>query len=425
MVHPEIILAIAVALPVQESDASRVQSLLKDLSDLATRIDAGSAKLAEVRRKDQQPDKAMREIRELLHRDSKLIPKVNEFIRSENEPLAARMIALFATAEPSSQELVLLHCSILDDPPDMNMAQAVLFGYYIACDSRHEDQWREDLLSILPHFGCSPNYRAQGNDLGGHRMQLLFTFNHAPKGVDYRPLLRSLVGFLEKEKHASFRWRIAMAAKMVKEMAVWGPDRIRFAKLVESTYLEGKDGWGAALEALADRGGHCGPDQLEILGRGLANLDAKRKTDVLGEVARNFGHEMFRPPFRDCLDETIEYMGKPRTQNEPMTSTEWSICAMLIRQSLDDSWAERLLIKSSSVTLRRKAIGVMSSLCQTTDRFEWARFARFLERMLSDPDDQVQKAAMHFLEEAISRKTPLFDAARSEELRRKLAASKR
>jgi hypothetical protein len=366
----------------------------------------------------------MRALREMLHRDAKLIPSVLEFIRSGKQPLSARVLAVFSTAGPASQELVLFHCSILDDPPDVNLAQAVLFGYYIARGGEQEHEWWGDLMEVMPYFGCSKNYSPPQSAFGDMRGQLLFRFDEAPQGVNYLPLLRSLVGFLEKEKHASLRYRIEMASNLVRQMDVRGPERIRFAKLVEKTYLDGGEGWRSALEALADRSGHCGPDQFEILGRGLARLDGKRKTDVLGEVARNWGVEVFRPPFRDCLEEVIDYMGKQRTQNEPMTGCEWSICAILIRQSLDATWAERLLIKSPSATLRRKSAMVLQNLCQTTDRFEWKRYARLLERMIGDPDTEVRHFAIGTLQEALSRKAPPFEAVRAEELRRHVPEKK-
>ncbi|HTF56859.1 MAG TPA: hypothetical protein VK661_06470, partial [Planctomycetota bacterium] len=390
-----LIVALAAALPAQDSGESRVQAILGEISTLASRIDAGELTLTEARRKESQPDKGMAEVRLLLQKEPGLVTRVSEFVRSDKHPAAARMIALFATARPGCQELVGLHCSLLDDPVDAQMAQAVLVGYYIGCSSRDgEDQWREDLLEVLPALGCSANYRLPGQEISPP-MRIIhgFDFNNAPKGVDYRPLLRSLLGFLEKDRYPALRWRITMAESMVKELSPMGPDRIRFAKVVATLYLKGGEGWRAALEALASSRGFCGPDQLEILGRGLAAFDSEKRTDVLGEVAQNWGSEVFRPPFRDYFDDAIEYMGKPRSQNEPFRSTEWTICSMLIRQSLDDSWAERLLIKSPSVTLRRKAANVAASLAQGIDSLEWPRFLRYLLRMLDDPDAQVRSTA--------------------------------
>jgi len=412
------------AVPVQDQDETRVRTLLKELSELAGRIDAGKIKLPEARQNESQPDKNMGELRDILHKDRKLAILVLEFIRTAKEPVAARVIAVLALAQPAHQDLIVMLCSILDDPPNVHLAEAVMVGYLDHPNDKM-DRWRKHLLELLPHLGCSSNYQLPENQFGMGEPRWDFSFANPPKGIDYRPLLRSLLGLLEKDKYSSLRWRIPMAARLVREVSPMGPDRIRFAKLVATVYLGGGEGWRVAMEALASSHGSYGPDQLEILGRGLAGLDAAKTTDVLGEVAQNWGHEVFRPPFRDHFDDAIEYMGKPRTQNEPMRSTEWSICAMLIRQSLDDRWAERLLIKSPSATLRRKAAGVLHSLGQTTDRFEWKRFSGFLERMLSDADPEVRRAAIGTLDQALSRKEPPFDAARVVELRRKLDASNR
>lgn len=408
----------------QDGDGPRVRVLLKELSDLAGRIDAGKVKLTEARRDESQPDKIMRELRELMHQDARLVPQVLEFVRAAKEPLAAKLIVILALAQPEQQHLVSMTCLFLDDPPDVSLVQGVLAGFLHASNG-DIDKWRTHQLELLVHLGCSSNYGFPERHWGMGEPVGEFSFANPPKGVDYRPLLRSLLGLLEKNKFPSMRWRIPMAAKLVREVAPMGPDRIRFAKLVATVYLGGGEGWRAAMEALASSGGFCGPDQLEILGRGLAGLDLAQKTAVLGEVAQNWGHEVFRPPFSDCFEDAIEHMGKPRSQNEPMTSTEWAICAMLIRQSLNDGWAERLLIKSPSVTLRSKAAGVLASLGQTTDRFEWKRFSGFLERMLADPDPGVRQSAIGTLHQALSRKEPPLDKARAEVLRKKLAALNR
>jgi len=260
------------------------------------------------------------------------------------------------------------------------------------------------------------------------RSQDDFSFANAPKGVNYHALLRSIIILLEGNKFPALRYRLAMAEQMIRETRLQGGDRRRFEKLTEKIYLEGKEGWRPAMEMLAGGREFYGADPLEILGNGLAGFTPDQRSEVIGEVVRCRPLEALRPPFRDYLDEAVEIIGTEPKDTIPSArhgSNDTRILYFLIHQSLDDSWAERLLIKSKSIRLRRLSSELLHGSCESSDRYQVNRYSKFLERMIKDPDGIVVGNARAALRKALERKPAVFDEARAEELWHLLGLSKR
>jgi hypothetical protein len=402
-----------------------LQQRLRELSELARRIDSGETTLVEAQTKNQQPDRAMEAIRDQLHRDSGLMPTFLAFIRSEEHSLGARVIALLSITQPTSQDLIVALGKVLEDPPNLHLAQAVFLGFQEGPGpGERVEAWRPEVLRWLTILGCGAGYRPQPDprDVRGGRIHHGFSFRNAPKGISYHPLLASILTLLEKDKHVSLRYRMTMAAQMIDELHVRGGEQIRFERLVEKFFVEGKEGWRTAMTLLIEGKGVI-VDTMEIFGNALARFTPDQRSEVIGEVVRNRPIEAMRPPFRDYLDETVEIIGtesKNTGPNARHASNDSRVLHFLLSQSLDDTWAERLLIKSKSVHLRRTSSYLVLRSCEAGNRFEVSRYSKFLERMVQDPDGTVVGNARAALKKALERKPAVFDDARAEELRSRL-----
>src|SRR6266850_2395934 len=135
------------------------------LSELARSIDRGEATLSEIHAMDGRPDYLMSSLRRLFRENPETAPRLLRYLRSSEEPIAARVMAVMALSHLWTEPAVEFLGDLLKRPPDLKLAGAVMYGYFIAGFDT-EPYWG-DLLTNLTALGLPSSYSYGNGGIGG------------------------------------------------------------------------------------------------------------------------------------------------------------------------------------------------------------------------------------------------------------------
>ncbi len=291
-----------------------LDSALKRLTEIVRLIDEGEATLTALGDVC-QPNHFMTIIRKRFREDPESEPRLRAYLRSPDELIAARVIAAFALSHLWTESAVRVLDELLIDPPDLKLAGAAIMGYFICQFGEDRPNWG-DTYEHLVSLGLPPAYGFDGHQFGGHCSRP--PFNNGEDKV--RPMLDGLVAFLDRQDAGSLRLpALYVANEYCNRGDASEMNRAKFRKHAEKIYLNGEPGWHIALGNLRNLSRVWSREELiDLLGRGLGNLDPFPLTQVLDEVARDPAASNFKPPFSDHLGRAVEFLARsPKEGGQP------------------------------------------------------------------------------------------------------------
>ncbi len=333
----------------------RFQAVLRDLSEFARQVDAGTRTLANAYFKEGQPSGMLTEIRALAIEYPSLVPLLAKYLRARDEPLMGRALAVIAVGQPGTTEIAKVLGELLADPPDLKLTMAVFSESQDAFDrlGRHQD-WSTP-LAIIQSLDPSPSWKPYSSSSDGWstRRAPWRSVLYAPKGVDIRPILDGLLALLNrKEIGKKMKWMGLDLAWSITRCGSFTPEqRRKLRDLMVPAYLEKDDCWYLAMEFLM--GNHTlGPPDVETLGKGLANLNLKERFLVIEEIART-PDSLFEPAFRKHLEETIKLLSQPPKES----GVQMGVLRNFLR-AFKMRWSDDPLVKpfldNASETLKKR-----------------------------------------------------------------------
>jgi hypothetical protein len=280
--------------------------------------------------------------------------------------------------------------TLLTGPPDEKLAVAYLRSYWIV-EFKDEPDW-SDLLPALRGVGLSPAYEyfRPGGEFGGFGGWLA----SIPETVDSRPVLEGLLTRMDRMAAGDATLDgFGLACELSKRSPREWPDlRSRFRPMLEKVYTGEPSAWRLAMETLMASGR---PPDHEILCRGLARRDFPSRMEALDEIGSHCRGLILQDRFRKYLEEILEYLSNLPEAGGPAFGQHDNLLWTLLDQGRDQGWPERLLVKSPSVGLRRRAAQRLEwILCMGSLPSAWPPWLDYLRRMLDDPDLGVQISAV-------------------------------
>ena len=386
----------------------QVRALLLELTELARRIDSKESTLGDLRRRTSQPDATMWRLRVLGHEHPEFLRLIDRYVRSD-EPLAARIFALFSFVCPQSSECIEFIASVIRNPPSATVANASCLCFSRSAGNGIGDAWNSLFNLFLGELGLPKGYCAEPGslvfkpeDAERHPDLVRSIYNHA----DLTPLTSAIITMLATSEEGVWRnmW-IRFAKQGVDHGKVTSPDRERLRELVDHWYLHldpgsGRDGntyrwgngWYGAMEALTSS---ASARDLNVIGAGLGRLTPDFKAYVLNEISHLAGWQLFEPPFRSHLDEVIAYLSRKPEEGGPGSQwVHYPLCVKLVLESPSEDWIRRILAKNTLIFRNRIAISIASyanadGYPPSTGR----RYFSVASDLISDPDFSTRLSA--------------------------------
>lgn len=359
----------------ESEEEKEVRALLRELSELARRIEKENLHFSEIRSKTSQPDATMWKLRVLAHQHPETIKVVQRYVRSD-EPLAAKIFALFSFVAPQNAETIELVASIMRNAPSDALANASC----LCCDAWAAngigDAWNSlfrtyfSMLGLPKHYFIGENgFTYFPDDWKDH--EGLYK-SHSFK-LDLTPIVSSILTLLSNAGDGVWRnkW-MNMACQIMNHPKATPKDKERLTEIVDRWYLEldpgsGWDpaancyrvgnGWHAAMEALTRS---ATPRQLQIIGAGLARLKPDQKAMVLDEVAHRVKSGLFEPPFSDHLEDALTHLARRPEDGAPGQGTYMHLCVATVIYAPNEEWTRQFLAGRSTVIRQRVAEGIAS-----------------------------------------------------------------
>ena len=323
----------------------------------------------------------MWKLRLLGHAHSEAMKLIEQFVRSD-EPLAARVFAVFSFVAPQNADTIEFVASLMRDPPSSAMANAACLCLDAWAANGIGGAWDSILGNYTGMLGF-PKPRQEGGEAYayGHGESFVYSaadwkdhqdlYKSNSWNQDLSPVVSSMLTLLSdadddvwRNKWLNMAWQIMNHPKATAE------HRARLREITVKWYLEfdpgpGWDpkvvlyrygnGWHAAMESLTKA---WSPDEVKVVGSGLARLSPEHKTYVFDEVAHRAKSQLFEPPFRDHLDDVLARLAKPPIG--PQEGSYLHICVSMIVYAPSEEWSRQLLASRGPVIRQRVADAVAS-----------------------------------------------------------------
>ena len=338
--------------PAQEKPEEKLQGLLKKLSEVAREVDSGKRTLSSLLDDHNNPAPVILDFRSLLHEHPKLNPAVLTYLKSKDEPLGARALAVMALAHPYKDSVAELIASIYTEPFDHKLVVTAAFCYRNLNGGGFD--WKY-ALQVMCVADLSPAWQFPPDCMGGPLRIII----GVPGDVNLNPILDALLKRLAKGetgvmKHMSLNlaWEFSQRKHAMDE------HRQQVRSLMEVAYLEGGTGWHVATDYLTGMHGTVKKPDVKLLGRGLAKLDVRRQLTVMNEVATFDTDALFAPPFRDCIEKAIQHLSLPTKESGLEVGTMMHFLNALKSRAKQDAELKKLL-ENPTETLGLRLSGVV------------------------------------------------------------------
>jgi len=379
--HLGIITAALLLVIPQENPEDKLQAVLKKLSDFAREVDSGKQGLGTLLGPDCKPNGMITEFRTLVHEYPTLNPAVLKYLKSKDEPLGARALAVVIIAQPHKDSVAELLGSLYADPPDIKLAIVAAFAYETIGGDTID--WFYSLIWVS-HACPSRGWQLPGSTCGGP----LQFFQGAPENVNLNPMLNGLLSLLEKGSLGKMEHiGLSRAWEFSRRKEATEDHRRRVRSFMEKACLDGQAAWYTAIEYFSGRHAKPREEDLAIIGRSLDRVTTYQRAYAMEEIAGRFPGCLYKDPFKKYQEEMIAYLSNPEKEADPPRGSLDGIMWALLNEPGLEARAEEMLFKSPSITLRRRACGTVAGRCNYVKRpGGWDRWSPQMRRMLLDSD---------------------------------------
>lgn len=355
--------------------------VLRDLSKFAREVDSGARTLIQARNQDGMPDRLLTELRTYIHEHPHFGPRILKYLRSKEEPLTARALAVIAIAQPDRPEIVRLVASFLADPQDMKLVTAWGIGF----ESFRDSDW--DLsFNAVPMVSESPSWRIGWGGIG-----IMQEPGRGPLDeLDFAPVLEALLLLMNRDDVGVGRALALVHARILsRRLEATVDHRRRVQELAKQSYLRADEAWGVAMDSMP----------ADVLAQGLRGLPIDRLLLALSYIAERDPQVLHREPCTTYVDESIRYLSRNRQEGGPNDAEFAGYCWEILNAPEGEARAEFMLFESPSITLRRRSVESISHYLPYRDPPEKERWTKTLERLSKDPDARVSRTAAWVLAE--------------------------
>ena len=399
----------------ESSELKETRALLAQLSDVANQLEQEGEWIQKFRAKTSQPDSTMWKLRLLGHLHPEVMRLIEQYVRAD-EPLAARVFAVFSFVAPQSSESIEFIASLMRDPPTSVMANAACLCFDAWAANGIGGAWDSLFGTYSGMLGFpKPRLVDRDNSMWGERDAFVYLpddrqehqelYNSHSFKLDLTPIISSILTMLANADDEVWRnkW-MNMAWQIMNHPKVTADDRGRLREITVKWYLEydpgpGWDpkvngyrygnGWLAAMENLTKA---WSPPELKVVGAGLARLSPEHKTYVFDEVAHRAKSQLFEPPFSDHLDEVLARLAKP--PERPNEGSYLHICVSMIVYAPSEEWSRQLLASRGPVLRQRIAEGIASWASGGDYKEDFGRrFFAAAEHLINDDNFKVRISA--------------------------------
>ena len=360
---------------------SMLDFVLRDLSRFAREIDGGVRTLSQARDQDGMPDRLLTELRTFVHEHPSFGPRILRYLRSKEEPLTARALVVMALAQPDLPEIVELNASFLAFPPDMKLVTAWGIGF----EAFRSTDWDLSYTAVtavtdLPAWQISSWGWGTIQEPGRGPLD----------GLDFTPLLDALLVFVNRDDAGIGRALALMHARnLSRRPQATDSQRRRVQELARQSYLRADEAWGVAMDCVS----------AEVLAQGLNRVSIFRRMLALNEIATRSPDVLNRELCTAHIDEAIRYMSLTPQEGGPYEGSLVSYCWEIMNATGSETRAEFMLLKSPSISLRRRSVLALHSHLPNRDRDEWKRWTDYLERLRKDSDFRIAQIADWLLDQ--------------------------
>lgn len=373
------------------SDEYGLPRVLAALSSLAREIDSGKLTLPEVRASDQLPDRLMSSVRRLVKTSPANGNTLLAYLRSNDEPIAARLMAVLSLAHCWEPHVLALMGAMLSGGADDRLAATYVRSYWIV-EFKEEPDWIDLLPSLRTLGGLSSGFEYLVFDYSFGRGWMAVM----PHGVNPAPVLEGLLDYMERETANLFPTGYGLASELFLKCPDPMPElRARFPPFLERHYLSDVpiEMWRSGMDALVRSTGR--PGHLEIIARGLDKFSFAKRMETINELCAYGGDAILQEPFQKHVTEALNLLSRSEAEGGPPPGSPYHLIPHLLLVGEKQGWPETLLLKSPSIDLRRRA-------AKTLERFmdrgsppsNWDPWMDLLSRMLEDPDLEIQLSAV-------------------------------
>jgi len=365
-------------------------------------MSSGKFSLRELREKYLEPDSTMWRLRLLVHSDREALATLLEYLQSDAEPVAAQMMAVFALAQPQSQEAIEVLAKTIANLKNITLANAACLTSDAFGGNGIGVAWNY-LLGFMTYLGLPKEFEFEyKNELifEPESSEALHLYTCDGKGMNYAAIITAMCTLLSSPSDEVMRGLvIPQVRKGMSRPEVTQYDRLRFREVLESSYLNANRGWEVALEALTDSRSHLDSRTLEVIGTGMSRLDVNRKLRVLDEVAFVAPSEVLAGKLACYLEECVLYLGGSPKEGEPSIRAYRNLLWCLITESSTESrWSPVHLAQAESPVIRERLALTMETEAGGELAEASARSVKVLSSLLiSDKEPRVSLPAVRVL----------------------------
>jgi hypothetical protein len=405
MVYVAALLA-ALAAPAQESLDEQLQAALKQLSAFARDVDSEKRTLRSLLDGSNKPEGWILEFRSLVHERPKLNPAVLAYLKSKDEPLGARALAVMALAHPHKDSVAELLGSVYTDGLDPKLVITAAFCYHNLSGGGFDWMFPLQCLGVAE---VSPAWQFPSDTVS---RPIRFIIG-PPGNVNLNPMLEGLLKRLETGESGKMEHRsLSLAWEFSRRRHATEEHRLKIRKYMEKACLAGGSAWHTALDYFTDRHRKVKEADLDIIGRSLDRLTPEKRAYAMEEVVSLSPEGLYRPPFAQFRDGMIAYLSKSEKEGGPPGNTLPGILWAFVNEPGAEERAEFMLFKSPSITLRRRACGAVAGRCSYAKKaVGWDRWSPQVKRMLLDSDFEIGFVAAIAAAQELERRDSEFTRA--------------
>ena len=170
--------------------------------------------------------------------------------------------------------------------------------------------------------------------------------------------------------------------------------RARFLPHLEKLYLAGvpDENWRGGMDALVRSTGR--PGHLEIIARGLDQFPFNKRMETINELCAYGGESILQDRFNKYVTEGLSSLSRTAAEGGPPPGSPDLLIPHLLLVGGKQGWREYLLLKSPSIELRRRAARSLETFMDRgSPPSNWDPWMDYLDRMLRDPDLEIQLSA--------------------------------
>jgi len=375
------------------------------IRELVERIRANDTTLEEAR-KGGLPDSYMWQLRVAIEVDAGSLQAVRQFLLSDNSPLEARIMVIYALAMPRGGAVAELLREVVELSGHSSLVNAVCWSYQrpSAMDRITMLWWHwlasmRELHDLSPAFSLSTSLEFKPADGQEHPVAM-----NVKDPIVARGFLDALVGRIESSRDSTLHHNLTLAWQLASLGGGQQEDRVRSAARhvvmdAESTC------WQHAAEILLDAHRGCRPEDIAVLGEALRSQKSNGVAGILNEVATAIpGARILDPPFDRYIPDALQHIGKEGAE-DARNGGYPALFRVLTTADHEnaDRWASLALLQHSSSAVRARAA---RALTEAVERDRTGVAAKRTEmcgwQMLNDVDWGVRVQAARALRRVVA-----------------------